>query len=230
MVDRIAGHSHRVGPGSSNVTRPLAWNASKDRGSAKTVKTAKTEQQKEGKLLDKVLFSVAELLGMALSSRDDAAPAADVPEATTTSASIVADDDVTRAIVNLYSSSYFFCGTGRDEDWGVFAPDCVFSDEFSSFKGTERFRRNVTNFGKALQSTPERVCRLTKLQRGEDARGRQTITAGWIFRSRVIWVKGLLAASGTTTYVVDERGRIIEHNERWATSKADVFRRLLFGG
>ena len=214
-----------MGPGSSNATRLLKGNASKDRGSAKTEKTAKTEK----KLLDKVLFSAAELLGMALSSRDDAAPAADVAEATT-SASIVADDDVMRAIVNLYSSSYFFCGTGRDEDWGVFAPDCVFSDEFSSFKGTERFRRNVTNFGKALQSTPERVCRLTKLERGEDARGRQTITAGWIFRSRVIWVKGLLAASGTTTYVVDERGRIIEHNERWATSKADVFRRLLFGG
>lgn len=188
-------------------------------------------------ILDRALFSAAELLGMALSSREDAAPTvvADGPAecATSTStlaATVVPDDAVSQRIANLFASSYFFCGTGDEEDWDVFAPDCLFSDEFSSFVGTDRFRRNVRNFGRALQSTPERVCRLTKLERGVDELGRQTISASWIFRSRVIWLGGMLAASGTTTYVVGGSGKIVEHNERWATSKADVFRRLLFGG
>lgn len=181
-------------------------------------------------VFDGLLFGAAELLGMALSPRDETAHEAEteVGRATpgrATPARVVADDSVTQSIVNLFESSYFFCGSGDDADWDVFAPDCVFADEFSSFVGTQRFRRNVENFGKALRHSPERVCRLTKLERGVDERGRQTITASWIFRSRVILLRGLLAASGRTTYVV--AGRIVEHLERWDTSKADVFKRLL---
>jgi hypothetical protein len=187
-------------------------------------------------VFDGLLFGAAELLGMALSPRDETAHEAEteVGRATpgratpgrATPARVVADDSVTQSIVNLFESSYFFCGSGDDADWDVFAPDCVFADEFSSFVGTQRFRRNVENFGKALRHSPERVCRLTKLERGVDERGRQTITASWIFRSRVILLRGLLAASGRTTYVV-EGARIVEHVERWDTSKADVFQRLL---
>ena len=182
-------------------------------------------------VFDGLLFGAAELLGMALSPRDETAHEAEteVGRATpgrATPARVVADDSVTQSIVNLFESSYFFCGSGDDADWDVFAPDCVFADEFSSFVGTQRFRRNVENFGKALRHSPERVCRLTKLERGVDERGRQTITASWIFRSRVILLRGLLAASGRTTYVV-AGGRIVEHLERWDTSKADVFKRLL---
>lgn len=179
-------------------------------------------------VFDGLLFGAAELLGMALSSRDETDPRIESERDPPTSARVVADDSVTRSIVNLFESSYFFCGSGDDADWDVFAPDCVFADEFSSFVGTQRFRRNVGNFGKALRFTPERVCRLTKLERGVDESGRQTITASWIFRSRVILLRGLLAASGQTTYVV-EGASIVEHLERWDTSKADVFKRLLVG-
>lgn len=187
-------------------------------------------------VFDGLIFAAAELLGMALSSRDETVSSERdgggesgtgvVNEDGATSARVVADDGVTRSIVNLFESSYFFSGIGDDADWEVFAPDCVFSDEFSSFVGTQRFRRNVGNFGKALRATPERVCRLTRLERGVDERGRETITASWIFRSRVILLRGLLAASGETTYVVDG-GRVVVHEERWNTSKADVFKRLL---
>ncbi|MEO2193609.1 MAG: hypothetical protein ABGY24_14275 [bacterium] len=177
-------------------------------------------------VFDGLLFGAAELLGMALSPRDETAHEAETEVGRATPARVVADDSVTQSIVNLFESSYFFCGSGDDADWDVFAPDCVFADEFSSFVGTQRFRRNVENFGKALRHSPERVCRLTKLERGVDERGRQTITASWIFRSRVILLRGLLAASGRTTYVV-EGARIVEHLERWDTSKADVFKRLL---
>jgi len=177
-------------------------------------------------VFDGLLFGAAELLGMALSPRDETAHEAETEVGRATPARVVADDSVTQSIVNLFESSYFFCGSGDDADWDVFAPDCVFADEFSSFVGTQRFRRNVENFGKALRHSPERVRRLTKLERGVDERGRQTITASWIFRSRVILLRGLLAASGRTTYVV-EGARIVEHEERWDTSKADVFKRLL---
>ena len=105
-------------------------------------------------VFDGLLFGAAELLGMALSPRDETAHEAETEVGRATPARVVADDSVTQSIVNLFESSYFFCGSGDDADWDVFAPDCVFADEFSSFVGTQRFRRNVENFGKALRHPP----------------------------------------------------------------------------
>jgi hypothetical protein len=186
--------------------------------------------------IDKTLFSAAELLGMVLSDARDEGEADPQPMGvlrSRVSDAVKAENDTIRRISNLFDCSYFFCGEGNDADWEVFADDCLFSDEFSSFVGTERFRRNVNNFGKVLRKgDDERRCILTKLEQRKDERtpGRTVLVASWVFRSRVILVSGLLAASGKTEYVVrDSDGKVIEHNERWNTSKADVFKRLLFG-
>lgn len=32
----------------------------------------------------------------------------------------------------------------------AYAPDCLFADPFASFRGTERFKRNVSNLGGLL--------------------------------------------------------------------------------
>ena len=131
---------------------------------------------------------------------------------------------VEQKIENLYQSSYFFSGKGRQDDWDVFADTCVFADEFSSFVGTCRFRRNVTNFGKFLEN-PE--CTLTKLERVQEDDGTLSIRASWIFRSRVKWINGLLAAAGETTYVLDG-DRVVRHDEAWKTPKSTVFKNIFF--
>ena len=223
---------HAVGPAAcrSSATRTTRTIRSTRGRSRTTARAKRNPENRSPSAVDKLLFGTAELLGMALSSRDETESEVEDGKIPSTSDRVVADDVVTQRIINLFKASYFFSGTGADADWDVFAPDCVFADEFSSFIGTERFRRNVSNFGKALRVTPERVCRLTKLTRGKDEDGRETITASWVFRSRVILLRGLLAASGETTYVVEGSGgpnpRIVEHRERWNTSKAEVFKRL----
>lgn len=176
--------------------------------------------------VDAAVFRLAELLGILVladsntSTRENGV----VERSSSPLPSDTVRDEVEKKIENLYRCSYFFCGQGSDEDWAVFGDSCVFADEFSSFVGTARFRRNVTNFGKFLKD-PE--CTLTKLEKFEDEDGTLSFKASWIFRSRVRWINGLLAAAGETTYIVRD-GQIVRHDEAWKTPKSTVFRNILF--
>jgi hypothetical protein len=50
-----------------------------------------------------------------------------------------------------------------------------------------------------------------------------------VFKARVVLTKGLLAAAGETTYVLDSTtGRVSRHDERWKTSKTTVLKNILF--
>lgn len=49
-----------------------------------------------------------------------------------------------------YDVTYFISGKGG---MGAYAPDCVFADPFASFRGVERFKRNVGNLGALLYVT-----------------------------------------------------------------------------
>lgn len=186
------------------------------------VKGVDKDEKKKPSIVDGVMFRMAELLGMVVISETTTSTAVDNIEDAPQALSGI--EGVERKIENLYQSSYFFSGQGREDDWDVFDDSCVFADEFSSFVGTDRFRRNVTNFGKFLQN-PE--CSLTKLEwvRGDD--GTLSIKASWIFRSQVKWINGLLAAAGETTYVVSD-GRVVRHDEAWKTPKSKVLQNLFF--
>ena len=43
-----------------------------------------------------------------------------------------------------YNNNYFVSGTGSME---AYEPDCEFADPFASFRGTQRFKKNVGNLG-----------------------------------------------------------------------------------
>lgn len=181
-------------------------------------------------VVDGILFRMAEFLGMVV--MEDGDRPTTTAEEEEEELSLGEDSSpmqtgiqgVEQKIENLYQSSYFFSGKGRQDDWDVFADKCVFADEFSSFVGTDRFRRNVTNFGKFLEN-PE--CTLTKLERVQGDDGTLSIRASWIFRSRVKWINGLLAAAGETTYVLDG-DRVVRHDEAWKTPKSTVFKNIFF--
>lgn len=139
-------------------------------------------------------------------------------------------EDAKERITGLYESSYFFSGEGRESDWDVFDDECEFIDGFSSFRGTGRFRRNVSNFGKVLM---EPMCSLVALDVSEHDDTQALLVASWIFKARVKWIGGLLAASGDTTYVLQRsldgaEYRVVQHEERWKTSKSAVLRNMLF--
>ena len=46
-----------------------------------------------------------------------------------------------------YDQTYFFTGSA---DMEAYEPDCLFADPFTSFRGVDRFRKNVTNLGGLL--------------------------------------------------------------------------------
>merc|ERR1719145_258906 len=47
-----------------------------------------------------------------------------------------------------YKADYFVTAEGAMD---AYAPDCTFSDDFSSYRGVDRFKRNVANLGNFIE-------------------------------------------------------------------------------
>ena len=111
---------------------------------------------------------------------------------------------------------------GEGDDFDVFASDCEFKDEFSSFRGVSRFRRNVNNFAKVIEADTL-VCSLRSIKQTSAT----TLAADWIFSGNVKLINKKLSAAGTTTYTLSKNNKIVTHDERWKTSKTDVLKNLI---
>lgn len=53
-------------------------------------------------------------------------------------------DQVLESIRADYAEDYFISGKGEMADYD---PECLFADPFVSFRGVERFKKNVSNLG-----------------------------------------------------------------------------------
>jgi hypothetical protein len=51
---------------------------------------------------------------------------------------------VLASIKEDYAVDYFISGRGAMD---AYDPDCLYADDFTSFRGTERFKKNVANLG-----------------------------------------------------------------------------------
>lgn len=99
----------------------------------------------------------------------------------------------------------------------------MFADPFVSFKGTERFKKNVSNLGALISDVDLEI---TKWDVTADA---GTLEAHWRFSAilDLPW-KPRLAAAGSTTHIIDtSRGLVVEHIERWKSEPGEVVERLL---
>jgi hypothetical protein len=61
-----------------------------------------------------------------------------------TAAGVRTVDQVLESIRADYADDYFISGKGEMVDYD---PQCLFADPFVSFKGTDRFKKNVSNLG-----------------------------------------------------------------------------------
>ena len=175
--------------------------------------------------LDEMLFRAAEVLGMVVGTSGIVQDQRDGSQYAT----LLTLDDAVGKIRRLYDSSYFFSGQGDDEDWDVFQKDCEFADEFSSFRGAGRFRRNVSNFGRVLIDPRCTLVKLETITNDDDSVQKVKVVVSWVFKARVVWTRGLLAAAGETTYILNSTtGRVSRHEERWKTSKTTVLKNILF--
>ncbi|KAF8060508.1 hypothetical protein HT031_004684 [Scenedesmus sp. PABB004] len=90
-----------------------------------------------------------------------------------------------------------------------------------SFRGTERFKKNVSNLGALISDVDLQITRW-------EVAG-NTLEAHWRFSAILAlpW-RPRLAAAGSTTHVIDgARGVVVEHIERWASEPGEVVARLL---
>lgn len=127
-------------------------------------------------------------------------------------------DDAIASLRADYDANYFVSGAG---DLDAYDPDCRFADPFASFRGVERFKRNVSNLGGMLRDV--------KLDISEWEQEGDTLRTKWKFSGilDLPW-KPRLAASGGTTHVFDPiTGRVVDHIESWDVSPGDVVRTLL---
>jgi hypothetical protein len=53
-------------------------------------------------------------------------------------------EEVIEAIREDYAADYFISGKG---EMAAYDPQCLFADPFVSFRGVERFKKNVSNLG-----------------------------------------------------------------------------------
>jgi hypothetical protein len=139
-------------------------------------------------------------------------------------ASKLTREQILDSIREDFEANYFLTGKG---DMRAYAPDCLYADPFSSFRGTERFKKNVANFGAVVDAV-----RVDLGEIGPDPRepdNADVVYATWRFSGvvKVLPWRPVLAASGSTRHVIDaSKGLVAEHVEEWASSPGEVLARL----
>lgn len=121
------------------------------------------------------------------------------------------------AIREDYDENYFVSGAGKMR---AYDDQCEFADPFASFRGVERFKRNVSNLGGLMRDVDLKI---TSFEETKD--GLQT---EWKF-SCVLdlpW-RPLLAASGGTTHTLNDDHLVVRHYERWDVEPGKVLKALL---
>jgi hypothetical protein len=118
-----------------------------------------------------------------------------------------------------YNVNYFVSGQG---DLSAYDPDCRFADPFASFRGTERFQRNVGNLGGMLQDVQLDISEFSETKEGN-------LKTRWKFSAilDLPW-KPRLAAAGGTIHVLDPTTNlVVEHIESWDVKPGAVVKSLL---
>jgi len=187
--------------------------------------TGKAVRKKDAGLGLKAAWVGAEIFGDVLGKRKQSAE--DQLSSSSSTATAVAPppgvktvDQVLESIRADYAEDYFISGKGEMADYD---PQCLFADPFVSFRGVERFKKNVSNLGALISDVDLEITKWDV----KPAEG--TLEASWRFSAilDLPW-KPRLAAAGSTTHIIDtDRGLVVEHIERWKSEPGEVVERLL---
>eukprot|EP00291_Cryptomonas_curvata_P005666 CAMPEP_0172196674 /NCGR_PEP_ID=MMETSP1050-20130122/26967_1 /TAXON_ID=233186 /ORGANISM="Cryptomonas curvata, Strain CCAP979/52" /LENGTH=158 /DNA_ID=CAMNT_0012873019 /DNA_START=175 /DNA_END=648 /DNA_ORIENTATION=- len=71
--------------------------------------------------------------------------------------SFLSRDEALERLKREYERSYFISG---EMDIDLYTEDCLFADPFASFRGRERFRRNLANLGLLVSAADTRLLSL----------------------------------------------------------------------
>lgn len=175
---------------------------------------AKSKKAEETGIVLKSVWYGAELLGKLIGGGKKGAAEEAVAEASVA----LSWPQLVASIKEDYDAKYFISGKGS---MSSYRDQCEFADPFVSFKGTLRFKQNVSNLG-GLMIDPK----LEVFEFVEDESKRE-IRTRWRF-SCVLGLpwRPLLAAAGGTTHVFDDQLYCIQHIESWDVNPAKVVSQL----
>eukprot|EP00898_Chlorokybus_atmophyticus_P008331 jgi/Chlat1/849/Chrsp104S01195 len=196
MVTMMAGEPERAGKGLSK----------------------RNPKDSDPSLFVKASWYAAELFGQVASLGREKQP----EEASTSAPErMYSRQEVVAALRKDYDRNYFVTG---DMSLDVYSEDCEFADPFVSFRGRERFQRNVSNLGRFMENIKLDVVDWQETQDQVVSRWRFRCTLGLPWRPT-------LAASGGTTHIFDQAtNQIVRHVERWDISPVDGLRQLFKPG
>jgi hypothetical protein len=209
-------------PPALGVLRPPSLISTRRRAADKEPTAAKGKGGGAGEsssLGFKAAWVAAEALGDLVGGAD-----ADASTTTTTTPTVapMTRSEILESIREDFEANYFLTGKG---DMRAYAPDCLYADPFSSFRGTARFKKNVANFGAVVDAVKVDLGAI-----GPDPKDPEnSVTATWRFSGvvKVLPWRPVLAAAGSTRHVVDPaKGLVVEHVEEWASSPGEVLARL----
>ncbi|KAK9863070.1 hypothetical protein WJX84_001812 [Apatococcus fuscideae] len=176
----------------------------------------KAKQEAEPGFGLKAIWTAAEKFGDALGRRKGQ-PVSSQPESLPQTRQM-SRAEVIASLREDYNNNYFVSGTGSME---AYEPDCEFADPFASFRGTQRFKKNVGNLGGLAQNVK---CDILDWRETEDS-----VATKWRF-SAVLdlpWRPLLAAKGGTTHFLSKDTGRVEKHLEMWDTEPQRVLKTLL---
>lgn len=147
----------------------------------------------------KALWYAADALGTVLS--------AGKPSAAGEALGSVTAEERRRWLQEDYAADYFISGRGELK---AYAADCEFADPFVSFKGTQRFLKNVSGLGRLFADVKLEVTSLEERER--------ELQSEWRFAASLPglpWNPRLFCRGGTTHTFDPATGLVVRHYERW---------------
>lgn len=166
--------------------------------------TSISEQQEDLGLGLKSVWYAAEALGNVIGATKGKEPKeSGFVSSSSFSATIPLPRDQALAMMkNDYDVDYFISGKG---EMLAYDDNCEFRDPFAGFKGTARFKRNVSNLGSSLEDARTDLLSWEEEDEGEGGGKGGSLKTQWRFSGIVgllPW-RPRLAAAGSTTHVFD---------------------------
>lgn len=173
----------------------------------------------ESSIASKMIFSLSEFIGRIASTPTSISPSTTTSKYKNRRRSL---NEMATSIKEDYDNIFFATG---NINISLYADNCTFSDPFTSFTGTLRFKENADNFSKFIISPRLKVVKVEEVEGVEF----DIVKIEWIWSSKLKlpWTPVLAAAGVTSHYISNDDDRLIfKYVESWKSNKWDVIKRL----
>lgn len=112
----------------------------------------------------------------------------------------------------------------HEPDWTVYAPEVVFEDPMTRFRGVGPYKANIRMLKDSILFTQGRLD-IHEIWTEEREKGQWSIMTRWTltFKARIFPWRPTLQFTGTSEYVMRSDGKVIGHIDRWDSIENQKF-------